>query len=77
MKNPWPRKQLAEEQPTLPLDTSESDLPGLRAAFEACEHLRRQYTFHQALEVPALRIALKNTAEAMARRAGHPLEIRT
>lgn len=60
-------------QPALPLDTTESDLPGLRAAYQQCNGLHRHYSFEQALSVPALRMGLKNMAEAMARRRPRPV----
>ena len=76
MRTSWPRQSVPGEQPALPLDTTECDLPGLRAAYQACGELHGLYTFAQALEIPALRTALRNMAEAMARRAKHPVESR-
>ena len=76
MRTSWPRQSVPVEQPALPLDTTECDLPGLRAAYQACGELHGLYTFAQALEIPALRTALRNMAEAMARRAKHPVESR-
>ena len=74
--NLWPIESMYAKQAGLALDTTESDLPGLRAAYQDCNELHGKYSFDQALEIPALRTALRNMAEAMARRAKHPVESR-
>lgn len=55
------------EQASLPLDTAPCEEPGLRAAWEACPELHKLYTFQQAMSLPDIGGALRNTAHAMRR----------
>ena len=59
---------MSAEQTSLPLETIDENL--LRLAYERNGDVRHKFTFAQAMEITAIRIGLRNEAEALLKRRG-------